>query len=66
MNRWGPHDCAPWDFRSQFRPGSAEKFEQLAVHRLTEDSETFGGTPAASNDRLFIRSDKHLYCVAEQ
>ena len=45
--------------------GIGEKFEQLAVHRLTEDSETFGGTPAVSNGRLFIRSDKHLYCVAE-
>ena len=40
-----------------------DTFEQLAVNRVTEDSETFGGTPAISNGRLFIRSDKHLYCV---
>ena len=43
-----------------------EQFEELAVNRLTTDSETFGGTPAISNGRLFIRSDKHLYCVANE
>ncbi len=41
-----------------------DKPKQLRVNRLTTDSESFGGTPAISNGRLFIRSNKHLYCVA--
>jgi outer membrane protein assembly factor BamB len=41
------------------------EFRQLAVNRVTEDVEDFSGTPAISNGELFIRSNKHLYCVAE-
>ncbi len=40
-----------------------EKFEQLGVNRVTDDSEDFSATPAISQGDLFIRSDKHLYCV---
>ena len=43
-----------------------EQCEQLAVNRVTEDRETFGATPAISDGRLFIRSDKHLYCIGEE
>jgi hypothetical protein len=41
-----------------------EELEQLAVNKVTDDSETFGATPAISNGRLFVRSNKHLYCVS--
>ena len=41
-----------------------EKLEQIALNRVTEQSEKFGGTPAVSKGDLFIRSNKHLYCVA--
>ena len=43
-----------------------DKLEQIAVNRLTgEDAnEGFNATPAAGNGGLFIRSDKHMYCVA--
>ena len=41
-----------------------DRFEQLAVNRVTNDSESFGATPAISDGRLFLRSNKHLYCVA--
>jgi hypothetical protein len=44
------------------QPG--DKFEQLAVNRVTSDSEDFSATPAVSDGRMFIRSSKHLYCVA--
>ncbi|MEZ6062751.1 MAG: PQQ-binding-like beta-propeller repeat protein [Planctomycetaceae bacterium] len=47
-----------------FRPG--DEPESLAVNKVTEDSESFGGTPAISNGRIFLRSDKHLYCVAKE
>lgn len=41
-----------------------EQFEQLAVNRLTTDSEDFSATPAVSSGELFFRSNKHLYCVS--
>ena len=42
-----------------------DTFEQLATNRVTEDAEDFSATPAVSNGALFIRSSKHLYCIAE-
>lgn len=41
-----------------------KEFEQLAVNRVTEETEDFSATPAVSDGALFIRSNKHLYCVA--
>lgn len=43
---------------------AGDTYESLAVNQVTEDSETFAATPAISNGELFIRSNKHLYCVA--
>jgi outer membrane protein assembly factor BamB len=43
---------------------AGDEFVQLAVNRVTDQPEDFSGTPAVSNGELFIRSDKHLYCVA--
>ncbi len=40
------------------------EFEQLAVNRIAEDNEDFSATPAVSDGELFIRSSKHIYCVA--
>ena len=40
------------------------EFEQLAVNRVAEDNEDFSATPAVSDGELFIRSSKHIYCVA--
>ena len=42
-----------------------DKFEQLAMNRVTAETEDFSATPAVSNGQIFIRSSKHLYCVAE-
>ncbi|AMV18808.1 PQQ-binding-like beta-propeller repeat protein [Planctomyces sp. SH-PL14] len=42
---------------------AGREFEQLAVNRVTDDTEVFSATPAISNGELFLRSDKHLYCV---
>ena len=44
---------------------AGEEFELIASNKLTEVSESFGGTPAISDGKLFIRSDKRLYCVSE-
>lgn len=46
--------------------GLGDKMEQLSVNKVTKDKEVFWGTPAVSNDKLVIRSSKHLYCVADK
>lgn len=45
---------------------AADTYQPLAVNRVTTDGEVFAATPAISNGELFIRSNKHLYCVAEK
>ena len=45
---------------------ASNKLEQLSVNRLTDENEDFSATPAVSDGQLFIRSDKHLYCIAEK
>jgi len=42
---------------------ASDQLEQLSVNRLTDENEDFSATPAVSDGDLFIRSDKHLYCV---
>jgi outer membrane protein assembly factor BamB len=44
---------------------AGKEFEQLAVNKVTSENEDFGATPAISHGAIFIRSNKHLYCVAE-
>jgi len=44
-----------------FRPDSA-KFELLAMNDLGEPS---NATPAISDGQIFLRTDGHLYCIAE-
>ena len=56
-----------------FTKGNGETFvfntdgecEQIAANKLTDDAETFSGTPAISDGELLIRSNKFLYCVGE-
>lgn len=40
------------------------EFEQLAVNELSGGGR-FNGSPAVAGDRLLIRSDKFLYCIAD-
>jgi outer membrane protein assembly factor BamB len=44
---------------------AGDEFKQLSVNRVTRDAEDFSATPAVSQGELFIRSHKHLYCVAQ-
>ena len=43
-----------------------DRLKQIAVNQVTNERETFGGTPAISDNRLILRSTKHLYCVADK
>jgi len=42
-----------------------EDCQQIAANKLTDDAETFSGTPAISNGQIFIRSNRHLYCIGQ-
>ncbi len=44
----------------------ADEFKPIAVNRVTSDSEDFSATPAVSEGAIYIRSNKHLYCIAQQ
>ena len=43
---------------------AGKEFKQLAVNRVTKEPEDFSATPAISGGEIFIRSNKHLYCVS--
>lgn len=43
---------------------ASDAYEKLATNRVTSDTEDFSATPAISNGQIFIRSNKHLYCVS--
>ncbi|MCA9129848.1 MAG: PQQ-binding-like beta-propeller repeat protein [Planctomycetales bacterium] len=44
---------------------AGDEFNQLAVNRISEEAEQFGATPAISGGSIFIRSNKHLYCISQ-
>lgn len=39
------------------------EFKSLAENKFASDTSKFNGTPAVSGGRMFIRSDKAMYCV---
>ena len=39
------------------------EIKQIAVNRVTNETEDFSSTPAVTDGQIFIRSSKHLYCV---
>ena len=41
------------------------KFEKLGVNDLSDRS-TFNATPAVAGGRLFLRSDRFLYCLGRK
>ena len=41
------------------------EFKLLASNDVSFDSSGFGGTPAISDGKLFLRSNTHLYCFGE-
>ncbi len=41
----------------------AATMQELTINKVTEDAEDFAATPAVSDGQIFLRSNKHLYCV---
>ncbi|MCY3775747.1 MAG: PQQ-binding-like beta-propeller repeat protein [Candidatus Aminicenantes bacterium] len=42
---------------------ASERFELLAVNHMGQEGEDFSATPAISQGRLFLRSNRNLYCL---
>ena len=40
-------------------------FELLAINVLADDESSFNATPAVDGNRLYLRSDRFLYCLGE-
>jgi hypothetical protein len=38
-------------------------YQLLAHNRIDDDDSVFNGSPAVSGGRLFLRSDRYLYCI---
>jgi outer membrane protein assembly factor BamB len=45
---------------------AGDTFEQLASNKFAGEGEQFSATPAISNGELFVRSNRRLYCIANQ
>ena len=41
------------------------KYEELSHNKLNDDS-TFNATPIVTHNRLYLRSDKFLYCIGKK
>ena len=48
------------------KPGTGKDCETLAINSLGDGTEDFSATPAADDGQLFVRSDKYLYCFADE
>jgi hypothetical protein len=40
-----------------------DEYEQLAVNVMEDDNSDFHGTPAISDDQMYLRSNRYLYCI---
>lgn len=45
---------------------AGQNYGLLAHNEIEDDKSVFNGSPAVSDGRLFLRSDKYLYCIAER
>ena len=41
------------------------KYELVSHNKIEGDDSEFNGTPAISGNRMFVRSNKFLYCIGE-
>jgi hypothetical protein len=44
---------------------TGDKFEQLSQNQFSDDNDPFNATPAITGNRMLLRTDSHLYCVAK-
>ncbi|MEM7387914.1 MAG: serine/threonine protein kinase, partial [Verrucomicrobiota bacterium] len=41
-------------------------YKPVAQNRIANDPGDFNGSPVASDGRLYLRSNRHLYCIGEK
>jgi outer membrane protein assembly factor BamB len=49
--------------RGTYVVAASPNFELLAHNTIDDDKSVFNGSPAVSGGRLFLRSDKYMYCI---
>jgi outer membrane protein assembly factor BamB len=42
------------------------EFERLALNKFESDRSTFNASPIVAHDRIYVRSDRHLYCIGKK
>ena len=42
------------------------EFKLLASNHMAEDGSEFNATPAISGGKMFVRSNRHLYCIGNK
>lgn len=42
-----------------------DEIEQVSLNVVTTEDESFGGSPAVANNKMYLRSSKHIYCIAD-
>ncbi len=45
---------------------AAPKFEVLATSRIADDASVFNGSPAVTDEHIFLRSDQFAYCFGKK
>jgi outer membrane protein assembly factor BamB len=52
--------------KGTFVVDSKPKFEQLSHNVIEDDKSIFNATPAIEEGRIYLRSDKYLYCIGKK
>lgn len=52
--------------RGTFVVAAKLEFELLAHNKIEDDKSVFNASPAVSGGRLFLRSDKYVYCIGKE
>ena len=53
-------------FSGTFVFAAKPEFEQIAQNQFPSDETFFNATPAICDGELFLRSNKYLYCIADE
>lgn len=57
--------CCPSRRNGTFVIAAKPEFELLAVNVIEQDESQFNASPAVDGSRLYLRSDRFLYCIGE-
>jgi outer membrane protein assembly factor BamB len=58
--------CIAWAANRHLRLAAKPQFELLATNVIADDSSITNASPAVSDGRIFLRSNKYAYCFGKQ